>query len=78
LDTLLPSVALECAIEEADRREFASEQEIAGTWKKFGLCLLSSGLATDGTGTPESTSQFIHHEQEQWRELAKELDIQPQ
>jgi tripartite-type tricarboxylate transporter receptor subunit TctC len=40
--------------------------------------LLSFGLATDGAGTPESTSQFIRQEQEQWRALAKELDIQPQ
>jgi hypothetical protein len=28
---------LKLAIEAADRREFASEQEIASTWKKFGL-----------------------------------------
>jgi tripartite-type tricarboxylate transporter receptor subunit TctC len=40
--------------------------------------LLSFGLATDGAGTPESTSQFIRQEQERWRALAKELDIQPQ
>jgi tripartite-type tricarboxylate transporter receptor subunit TctC len=40
--------------------------------------LLSFGLATDGAGTPESTGQFIRQEQEQWRALAKELDIQPQ
>ena len=40
--------------------------------------LLSFGLATNGAGTPESTGQFIRQEQEQWRLLAKELDIQPQ
>jgi tripartite-type tricarboxylate transporter receptor subunit TctC len=40
--------------------------------------LLSFGLATDGAGTPESTGQFIRQEQEQWRRLAKELDVQPQ
>lgn len=40
--------------------------------------LLSFGLATEGAGTPESTSQFIRQEQERWRALAKELDIQPQ
>jgi tripartite-type tricarboxylate transporter receptor subunit TctC len=40
--------------------------------------LLSFGLATDGAGTPESTGQFIRQEQEKWRALAKELDIQPQ
>jgi tripartite-type tricarboxylate transporter receptor subunit TctC len=40
--------------------------------------LLSFGLATDGAGTPESTGQFIRGEQERWRALAKELDIQPQ
>jgi tripartite-type tricarboxylate transporter receptor subunit TctC len=40
--------------------------------------LLSFGLATDGAGTPESTGQFIRQEQERWRALAKELDIQPQ
>jgi tripartite-type tricarboxylate transporter receptor subunit TctC len=40
--------------------------------------LLSFGLATNGSGTPESTGQFIRREQERWRALAKELDIQPQ
>jgi tripartite-type tricarboxylate transporter receptor subunit TctC len=40
--------------------------------------LLSFGLATDGAGTPESTGRFIRQEQERWRALAKELDIQPQ
>jgi len=40
--------------------------------------LLSFGLATNGSGTPESTGQFIREEQERWRALAKELDIQPQ
>jgi endonuclease YncB( thermonuclease family) len=40
--------------------------------------LLSFGLATNGAGTPESAGQFIRQEQEQWRLLAKELDIQPQ
>jgi tripartite-type tricarboxylate transporter receptor subunit TctC len=40
--------------------------------------LLSFGLATDGAGTPESTGRFMRQEQEQWRALAKELDIQPQ
>jgi tripartite-type tricarboxylate transporter receptor subunit TctC len=36
------------------------------------------GLATDGAGTPESTAQYIRREQEQWRQFAKELDVQPQ
>jgi tripartite-type tricarboxylate transporter receptor subunit TctC len=40
--------------------------------------LLSFGLATEGAGTPESTAEFIRREQDQWRALAKELDIQPQ
>jgi tripartite-type tricarboxylate transporter receptor subunit TctC len=40
--------------------------------------LLSFGLATEGAGTPETTGQFIRQEQEHWRALAKELDIQPQ
>jgi tripartite-type tricarboxylate transporter receptor subunit TctC len=40
--------------------------------------LLSFGLATNGSGTPESTEQFIREEQKRWRTLAKELDIQPQ
>jgi tripartite-type tricarboxylate transporter receptor subunit TctC len=40
--------------------------------------LLSFGLATNGAGTPESTGQFIRQEQEAWRTLAKDLDIQPQ
>lgn len=40
--------------------------------------LLSFGLATEGGGTPESTAAFIRDDQEAWRALAKELDIQPQ
>jgi tripartite-type tricarboxylate transporter receptor subunit TctC len=40
--------------------------------------LLSFGLATEGAGTPESTGEFIRQDQDQWRMLAKELDIQPQ
>jgi tripartite-type tricarboxylate transporter receptor subunit TctC len=40
--------------------------------------LLSFGLATNGSGTPESTGQFIREEQERWRTLATELEIQPQ
>ena len=40
--------------------------------------LLSFGLATEGAGTPDSTGQFIRREQDEWRTLAKELDIQPQ
>jgi tripartite-type tricarboxylate transporter receptor subunit TctC len=40
--------------------------------------LLSFGLATNGSGTPESTAQFIREEQERWRTLATELEIQPQ
>ena len=40
--------------------------------------LLGFGLATEGAGTPESTGAFIRADQQQWRALAKELDIQPQ
>jgi len=40
--------------------------------------LLAFGLATEGAGTPESTGEFIRQEQEAWRALAKELDVQPQ
>ena len=40
--------------------------------------LISFGLATEGAGTPETTAQYIHREQEQWRALARELDVQPQ
>jgi tripartite-type tricarboxylate transporter receptor subunit TctC len=40
--------------------------------------LLGFGLATDGAGTPESTGDFIRQEQDAWRALAKELDVQPQ
>ena len=36
------------------------------------------GLATEGGGTPGSTAQFIRDDQERWRALAKELDVQPQ
>ena len=40
--------------------------------------LAGFGLATSGAGTPQSTVEFIAREQEKWRQLAKELDIQPQ
>src|SRR5215469_5027020 len=40
--------------------------------------LISFGLATEGAGTPESTAQFIRNEQEHWRALAQELDVEPQ
>jgi tripartite-type tricarboxylate transporter receptor subunit TctC len=40
--------------------------------------LLSFGLATNGASTPENTGRVIRQEQEQWRAVAKELDVQPQ
>ena len=40
--------------------------------------LLSFGLATEGAGTPTTTASFIRSEQDAWRALATELDIQPQ
>jgi tripartite-type tricarboxylate transporter receptor subunit TctC len=40
--------------------------------------LLTFGLATGGGGTPESTAQAIHTEQEQWLAVAKELGVEPQ
>jgi tripartite-type tricarboxylate transporter receptor subunit TctC len=40
--------------------------------------LISFGLATEGAGTPESTAQFIHMEQDRWRALAQELGVEPQ
>ncbi len=40
--------------------------------------LLDFGLATEGSGTPESTALFIRQEQDNWRALAKELNIEPQ
>jgi tripartite-type tricarboxylate transporter receptor subunit TctC len=40
--------------------------------------LLSLGLATEGGGTPESTAQVIVTEQRRWREVGKELGVEPQ
>jgi tripartite-type tricarboxylate transporter receptor subunit TctC len=40
--------------------------------------LISFGLATDGAGTPAGTGQFIREQQQLWRDMARELDIQPQ
>ena len=40
--------------------------------------LAGFGLATSSTGTLELTGEFIAREQEKWRALAQELDIQPQ
>ena len=51
--------------------EFLKGPDIAERLAKF-------GLGTSGAGTPESTRQFIRGEQEKWRALAKELNIEPQ
>jgi len=40
--------------------------------------LRNLGLATNGAGTPQSTAEFIQAEQDRWRKLVVELDIQPQ
>jgi len=40
--------------------------------------LLSFGLATEGAGTPESTAAHIRREQDEWRALARELNVEPQ
>ncbi len=40
--------------------------------------LKAIGLGTSGAGTPESTAALIRKEQQHWREVASELDIQPQ
>jgi tripartite-type tricarboxylate transporter receptor subunit TctC len=40
--------------------------------------LISFGLATSGAGTPASTATVIREMQQHWRELARELDVQPQ
>ena len=55
-------------------------REIAGYLKgpEIQQRLISFGLATEGAGTPESTAQFIHMEQDRWRALAQELGVEPQ
>ena len=40
--------------------------------------LIDIGLATTGADTPPGTTAFITQQQDAWRALAKELDIQPQ
>jgi tripartite-type tricarboxylate transporter receptor subunit TctC len=40
--------------------------------------LLALGLDTAGGGTPESTAQTIRTEQERWRAVGKELNVEPQ
>jgi tripartite-type tricarboxylate transporter receptor subunit TctC len=40
--------------------------------------MLALGLATTAIETPETTTQFIWHQQEQWRGFAQELDLQPE
>ena len=40
--------------------------------------LAGFGLGTSGAGTPESTGEFIRSEQERWRALAQELNIEKQ
>ena len=40
--------------------------------------LKTLGFATSGAGTPQSTADFIQAEQERWKKLVVELNIQPQ
>jgi tripartite-type tricarboxylate transporter receptor subunit TctC len=40
--------------------------------------LYTFGVATEGAGTPESTAAFIRADQARWRELAKEIGVEPQ
>jgi tripartite-type tricarboxylate transporter receptor subunit TctC len=40
--------------------------------------LLALGLDTAGGGTLESTAQTIRKEQERWRAVGKELNVEPQ
>lgn len=40
--------------------------------------LIALGLATSGTDTPEKTAAFIRQEQQTWRNLANEIDVQQQ
>jgi tripartite-type tricarboxylate transporter receptor subunit TctC len=40
--------------------------------------LLQIGLATSGTGSPKQTSDFLDKERQGWRDLAKELGVEPQ
>ena len=40
--------------------------------------LADIGLGTSGAGTPESTAKYIADEQQNWRQLAKELKIEQQ
>jgi len=40
--------------------------------------LYTFGVATAGAGTPESTAAFIRADQARWRELAKEIGVEPQ
>ena len=40
--------------------------------------LLQIGLDTSGTGSPQQTADFLKKEQQAWRDLAKELGIEPQ
>ena len=40
--------------------------------------LAGFGLGTSGAGTPESTGEFIRREQDKWRALAQELNIEKQ
>jgi tripartite-type tricarboxylate transporter receptor subunit TctC len=40
--------------------------------------LLAMGLDTAGGGTPEGTAQTIRKEQERWRAVGKELNVEPQ
>jgi hypothetical protein len=38
----------------------------------------NAAYQTGGTGTPQSTGEYIRREQAQWREFAKELGVEAQ
>jgi tripartite-type tricarboxylate transporter receptor subunit TctC len=40
--------------------------------------LRSLGFAPAQVSTPETTGQFLRNERERWRQIVKELNIQPQ
>ena len=40
--------------------------------------MIAFGLAASGEFTPQSAAEFIRADQERWRNLVKELGIEPQ
>ena len=46
--------------------------------KEIAERMIQLGVGTSGAGTPESTGEFIRAQRENFRDIVRELNIQPE